>query len=53
MTDRYRFDDAYGKVYKYDEDSDAYIFCGSYYAYGIDAQMPESKKLDIVSRDEE
>jgi hypothetical protein len=48
--DKYRFDDAYGKVYEYDETQRAYIFCGTYFAYGIKANMPESKKVLLVEK---
>jgi len=34
-TREYRFDNAYQKIYKYDEEQQAYLFFGSYFAYGI------------------
>ena len=46
--EKYRFDDAYEKVYKYDEDSHAYIFCGSYIIYGITSEMSEERKTNKV-----
>ena len=49
--DKYRFDDAYEKVYEYNEDAQAYVFCGSYIAYGITAQMSEEEQLRIVEND--
>jgi len=51
MKDKYRFDDAYEKVYEYDVDSNAYIFTGSYLAYGITAKMSDEQKTQIVEND--
>jgi len=51
MKDKYRFDDAYGAVYEYDEDSDAYIFCGKYHIYGIHPDMSEEEKIRLVESD--
>lgn len=48
MKDKYRFDDAYGKVYKYEQESNCYAFFGSYAAYGITAKMSDQKKTKIV-----
>lgn len=36
---KYRFDNAYESVYKYDKNQEAYIYVGSYYSYGITKQM--------------
>ena len=41
-----RFDDAYGKVYE--REGDAYVFIGTYLAYGINADMSDSEKQSIV-----
>jgi len=49
---KYRFDDAYSKVYEYDEECNAYIFVGSYIAYGINAKMSEEEKTHIVENQE-
>ncbi len=49
--DRYRFDDAYCKVYEYDSSRKAYLFLGSYYAFEITARMTTRKKVRIVERD--
>ena len=46
--DRFRFDDAYGKVYKYDKTQSAYIFRGSYLAYGLNADMDDAEKIREV-----
>ena len=48
MKDRYRFDDAYGKVYEYDNESKAYVFYGSYDACDIDASMSDETKQAII-----
>ena len=45
---RYRFDDAYGKVYEYDEDAKAYFFVGSYLAFGITKRMSEDEMIRRV-----
>jgi len=44
----YRFDNAYGKVYKYDNEAKGYIFRGSYHAYGLTADMPDAEKIREV-----
>ena len=49
--EKYRFDDAYEKVYEYDEAAQAYVFCGSYLAYGINSKMSEEEQLRIVEND--
>lgn len=48
---KYRFDDTYEKVYEYDEEARAYIFCGSYLAYGITPEMSQEKQLQLVEED--
>ena len=50
MKDKYRFDDAYGKVYEYDEGACAYIYIGSYLAFGITAKMSEKKQISKVQK---
>jgi hypothetical protein len=45
---KYRFDDAYSKVYEYDENAMAYIFIGTYYAFGIKTNMQEKEKIEKV-----
>lgn len=47
--EKYRFDDAYKTVYEYDDDSNAYIFCGRYIAFGISSNMTESEKIRRVN----
>ena len=46
--ERYRFDDAYGKVYEYNGSAKAYLFIGSYFAFGITAKMSDAEKERIV-----
>lgn len=46
--ERFRFDDAYGKVYEYDESAAAYIFYGSYFACGIDKSMDYDEAVKAV-----
>jgi len=41
----YRFDDAYEKVYEYDDDERAYVFIGTYAGFGITAKMSEAEKI--------
>jgi len=48
---KFRFDDAYEKVYEYSPDAHAYVFYASYIACGIDASMPENEQLRIVKED--
>jgi len=50
-NEKYRFDDAYEKVYEYDGKG-AYVFCGSYLAYGIEKNMTEAEKVEIVNNSE-
>jgi hypothetical protein len=46
--EKYRFDNAYQKVYEYDSDQKAYLFIGTYVAFGITSRMSEKKKTQIV-----
>ena len=48
--ERYRFDDAYGNVYEYNGSAMAYLFMGSYFAFGITAKMSDAKKRRIVDK---
>ena len=48
MEMKYRFDDAYEKIYRYDVESRSYIFHGSYLAYGISAGMGYGEQFDKV-----
>lgn len=50
--EKYRFDDAYQKVYEYDESAKCYVNIGSYFAFGIDAGMSESEKTQIVEMED-
>lgn len=50
-TEQYRFDDAYGKVYEYSEEHKAYLFIGTYLAYGIKANMREKTKVRLVEEE--
>ena len=49
--EKYRFDDAYGAVYEYDKDSNAYIFCGKYHVFGITPDMDDAEKTRIVDKE--
>ena len=49
--DSLRFDDAYQKVYEYDSKARAYVFLGSYFAYGIGPDMSEERKRETVEKD--
>lgn len=49
--EKYRFDDAYGKVYEYNADARAYIHIGSYAAFGITTKMSEEKQIATVERE--
>ena len=55
MKDKYRFDDAYEKVYEYDAESQA-IHIGSYFWFSITADMSDKEKegqiFDTVCGDE-
>jgi len=44
--DKYRFDDAYEKVFELDRDY--YVFIGTYRSFGIDPEMSDTQKSDIV-----
>lgn len=46
--EKYRFDDAYQKVYKYDARQKAYIFLCTYWAAGINTKMNNSLKLRSI-----
>jgi len=48
---KWRLDDAYGKVYEYDEDSNAYIFYCTYFAAGIKDSMSECEKIRLIEED--
>jgi len=48
MKEKYRFDDDYGKIFKYDTSAHAYMYHGSYYAYGITANMADEDKAQSV-----
>lgn len=49
--DEYRFDDAYEKIYEYDNKARAYLFIGTYLAYGINAPMSDDVKVAAIDRD--
>ena len=51
QKEKYRFDDAYEKVYEYDKDSNSYINIGSYHAFGIDKSMTETEMIETVESD--
>jgi hypothetical protein len=51
MANQFRFDDAYGKVLELNKEENAYFFLGSYYAYGINADMSDAVKERIVIDD--
>lgn len=46
--DRYRFDDAYEKVFEYDAGAKGYVFIGSYIAFDINTKMSEAEQTQIV-----
>jgi len=48
---KYRIDNAYNKVYKYDDESESYFFYGSFYAIGIDPEMTEAEQIEIIEED--
>ena len=50
MSNKYRFDDAYEKVYELRELG--YHFIGTYFAYGIDKNMSDAEKTAIVDLDQ-
>jgi len=41
--EKYRFDDAYGKVYEYE--NGAYVYSGSYFGFGISSDMSDEEKI--------
>ena len=49
MTEKYRFDDAYEKVYE--RHAFSHHFIGTYYAYGINKGMTDAKKTKIIDQD--
>lgn len=48
--EKYRFDDVWEKVFEYNHDA-GYVFIGSYYAFGITADMTYEDKAQIVYED--
>ena len=46
----YRFDDAYGSVYEYDDDANAYVYLMSYLSAGIDSTQALSTKVQRIRR---
>lgn len=46
--EKYRFDDAYEKVFEYDNESNAYLFYGTYFDIGINQEMSEAEKIQTV-----
>ena len=53
MASKYRFDDSYSNVYKYDSDSKTYNFLYSYYEVGIKSSMSEKKKISLTEKKED
>jgi hypothetical protein len=51
--EKYRFDDAYQKVYEYDPGQKAYLFVGTYLVFGITSKMSHKKKVSRVEGDPE
>ena len=47
--ERFRFDNAYGKVFEFDKSQDAYVFVGTYIAFGINSKMSDDQKKEIVT----
>lgn len=45
---KYRFDNAYQKVYEYDKELHCYIFIGMYSAFDITLGMCELEKIEQV-----
>jgi len=43
MADKYRFDDAFEKVYEYE--NGIYTFIGNYLAFGINKNMTDEEKI--------
>lgn len=50
MTEKYRFDDAYGKVYELNSEGDAYVHIGSYMALGVNADMTYDEAAAAVEQ---
>ena len=50
MSDKWRFDDAYEKVYRYSNEHNAYLFYGTYRACGINTVMTEEEKIDVAEK---
>lgn len=48
--ERYRIDDAYEKVYEYNEDQNAYIFIGSFLSFGITKKMSTKKQIEKIEK---
>jgi len=46
MPDRYRFDEAFEKVYEYEDG--AYFFIGTYLGFGLDKSMTDEEKTAIL-----
>ena len=46
--DKYRFDDAYQKVYEYSSDARAFIFAGNYEYFGISSEQSDEEKAGLV-----
>ena len=46
--EKYRFDDDYEKVYIYDNSANAYVFIGSYFAFGLQWTMTDTTMISIV-----
>jgi hypothetical protein len=47
---RYRFDDAYQKVYEYSAEHDAYIYVSTYVKSGIDGRWGEERKVQQMEK---
>lgn len=47
---KYRFDNAYEKVYRYSKENHAYIYIGSYIAYGITKKMSYKQAVKKVEQ---
>ena len=46
--EKYRFDDAYKRVYVYDNDAACYLHAGTYHAYGLTSNMTDEEKTREV-----
>jgi len=49
--DTYRFDDACGQIFRWSPTSAAYLFLGSYIAYGIRSTYSEAHKILVMNRE--